>query len=91
MVIKNTKGIELPKIDELEEKANSVPQAVKGAALAEKTKGKGGRKKKTEDEKAVRHVSINLTKEQHEELLRKAKGVSLSSLIKTVLVEKGLL
>ena len=90
MVTKNTKGIEVPKIDELEEKGNSVSQAVKGAALVEKTKGRG-RKKKTEEETAVRHISVYLTIEQHEKLVEKAKGVNLASLIKNILNEKGMI
>ena len=51
MVTKNSKPIELPKIGELDDESK-VNQAVKGAALNERVKSKGGRKKKSDEEKS---------------------------------------
>lgn len=88
MVTKNQKKIVLPQIDDLEGNEN-LNQVGKGAALVEKTKGRGGRTKKSDEEKATEYIPVYVTKEQKANLTKNAKGASLSALIKTLLVEKG--
>lgn len=90
MVTKNLKKIVLPQIDELEGNDN-LSQVGKGAALVEKTKGRGGRAKKSDEEKATEYIPVYVTKDQKATLTKNAKGASLSSLIKALLVEKGYL
>lgn len=90
MVTRNSKRIELPQIGELEE-SNKATQAVKGAALSERGKSKAGRKKKSDEEKASELLAVYVTVEQKKKLDENAKGVNISSLIKALLIEKGLI
>ena len=90
MVAKNNKPIELPKIGEFDDE-NKVNQAVKGAALNERVKSKAGRKKKSDEEKSNEYIPVYLTTEQKRKLTQNAQGLSISMLIKSILIEKGML
>jgi hypothetical protein len=78
-------------LDELEQSGKK-EAFIKAADLKKSAKGKGGRPKKSEDEKATSQVFVNLTAAEKERVQAYAKkmGVGVSPLLKMLLAEKGI-
>lgn len=79
-------------IDELDDSPKK-EAFIKAADLRKSTKGKGGRPKKSEAEKATSQLFVNLTAAEKEKVQAYAKkmGVGVSPLLKMLLAEKGIL
>lgn len=89
MTIKKQGFVNMDDIDKKQIEKN----IMKNVALTEKKKSNAGRKKKSQDEKLDAMMAVYFTSEQKETVQNYCDkvNVAFSSLIKQILVEKGIL